>query len=1546
MSTRTFNSVVLRAAGVLSIALNLLVVSMASARSEGVNGGRPVIDETKSLHTPSSSQLLDAQAFDTVTFDFTSTLEGWSFFLGVDTVQEYYPDLNCIERYRMHKVAAPFSLSWNSFGGAGSAMINCSFDGYYSGSCDYRWQIKSIQSPVPDTWNGASRIEARLYKSVSTTVYAMIGYKRPGDETFNYVGWQGSLPTNSWTTISLSEPTPGAFSDLEAVSVLLGSYNAVGAVYVDWVRRIKFVPLTPALTSPTDQATIQDNLPNFSWSGDGTTYTLQIDGDTTFASPVTYDGIVGTTFEVPQPLPNSGGYADIKYFWRVRAHYSNGQISSYSAPFQFFITGTHDVPSEFPTINAAYAAFGIRSGGTVRVLPGTYTGAANCSIGGFGERAVSIISSGGPEATIIDCQGLYQGFYYDLYAPGGIVLEGFTIRNASGGTGAAVSCWTGSPTIRNCIIENSHGWGIYIRSGSQARVENCRIQSNDSTGILVEFGASATITGCQFSDNAAFGLRLASGTAAIVTGCTFNSATVNARGESAAIRAFDSQLDVRGCTIGNRNGNGIESYQSELAVRSSRFVNNLSSNNGGAIAIYWSEENTVSIDSCLFSGNQAANGGGLYLAQVGTLGISHSTFVNNEKGIYANVEGNFVGPITLSDCIIAFSTAGPGIDDASGILSPTISCTDLFGNAGGDWIGELGGQLGARGNIAQDPLFCDAASGEFTIAASSPCAATHSSCGGMGVYEVGCTLNQPPILSEVSDTTISEDQPLVMGILASDPDETIPILSAATLPANATFVDNEDGSGTFSFHPGFDQAGSYDILFIASDGEFSDSASTRVTVTNTNRAPIFSDVDDDTIFEGEELNVVVSATDPDGTTPLLTAHNLPANASFVDHENGRGTFAFSPDFGQAGSFSVMFIASDGELQDTTDMSIVVLGSNLPPIIEPIADRTVAERELVSILVQALDPDETVPALSALNLPTGADFSDHNDGTGSFTWTPSFEQSGVHLVTFQASDGQLTASENVTITVTNVNRRPAWAVANDTSVQVGETLLHEVRANDPDGNAPVLSAQGLPEGAVFLDAGSGVGHITFTPALPQTGDHLVMLIASDGALSDTAEIQITVSPGAILAVQPDTLRFAIDSGDADLAVSNPGRADLEWSGEVDVPWLTLLPSSGVLPADDQVIIAVMSDTSQLAAGYHWGHINLASNGGEIQVAVLAGKSLALLLPPFLTSVQIDEPITMSFNGIIDATTLIDAVKVESKSGTECTKTANVDGGKTTLRILPPETQEFSELDSIIVHLDSHLQTADGLPLRGTDTVRTFVTGAAIWPGDTDHNGIVDERDVLPIGTYFGKQGPPRAAQGLGWHRQLARVVLAGSLWEPYAVIYADADGDGVIGENDICGVAENWLREIAAFGKAHSHADIPALAAQLEGAEWDLIYDALLDCPESQGRTDLIEMIGQLRGSSNQALPSAVVLHQNHPNPFNPETLIEFELPYSDFVLVTVYNIQGQRVRELLSGYRQAGRFQISWDGENDASQPVASGVYFYKLETSRATRVRTMILLR
>jgi hypothetical protein len=89
------------------------------------------------------------------------------------------------------------------------------------------------------------------------------------------------------------------------------------------------------------------------------------------------------------------------------------------------------------------------------------------------------------------------------------------------------------------------------------------------------------------------------------------------------------------------------------------------------------------------------------------------------------------------------------------------------------------------------------------------------------------------------------------------------------------------------------------------------------------------------------------------------------------------------------------------------------------------------------------------------------------------------------------------------------------------------------------------------------------------------------------------------------------------------------------------------------------------------------------------------------------------------------------------------------------------------------------------------------------------------------------------------------------------------------------------------------------------------------------------------------------LGPNVPNPFNPSTSIEYEVSESGFVSLKIYNVAGQLVKTLMDGQQAAGQVhEATWNGLDDAGQPVSSGVYFYKLTSKGFVKTRKMVLLK
>ena len=116
--------------------------------------------------------------------------------------------------------------------------------------------------------------------------------------------------------------------------------------------------------------------------------------------------------------------------------------------------------------------------------------------------------------------------------------------------------------------------------------------------------------------------------------------------------------------------------------------------------------------------------------------------------------------------------------------------------------------------------------------------------------------------------------------------------------------------------------------------------------------------------------------------------------------------------------------------------------------------------------------------------------------------------------------------------------------------------------------------------------------------------------------------------------------------------------------------------------------------------------------------------------------------------------------------------------------------------------------------------------------------------------------------------------------------------------------------------------------------------------------DLLVFLDNPQGNPTGVDPGAEpqlanYLDQNYPNPFNPVTTIRYGAKESTHVSLRVYNAAGQLMRTLVDEVKKPGAaYRVTWHGDNDSGQPVATGVYFYKLVTGDFTKTRKMVYLK
>jgi hypothetical protein len=103
----------------------------------------------------------------------------------------------------------------------------------------------------------------------------------------------------------------------------------------------------------------------------------------------------------------------------------------------------------------------------------------------------------------------------------------------------------------------------------------------------------------------------------------------------------------------------------------------------------------------------------------------------------------------------------------------------------------------------------------------------------------------------------------------------------------------------------------------------------------------------------------------------------------------------------------------------------------------------------------------------------------------------------------------------------------------------------------------------------------------------------------------------------------------------------------------------------------------------------------------------------------------------------------------------------------------------------------------------------------------------------------------------------------------------------------------------------------------------------------------------LSNSENTSItPTSFVLHQSHPNPFNPTTQIKYDLPEDALVSINIYDLMGRSIKSLVNSNQSAGYRSIQWNATNNLGEPVSAGMYIYMIQAGEFRQTKKMVLLK
>lgn len=315
------------------------------------------------------------------------------------------------------------------------------------------------------------------------------------------------------------------------------------------------------------------------------------------------------------------------------------------------------------------------------------------------------------------------------------------------GDGGAVFADYAAISLTDCtFLGNASGAGggaFYSFSFDVSSLTRCTFRQNASGAGAAAYVETAqpTFRDCSFTDNEA------SNGGAIFCG--------QFGGAKFTDCAFDSNRAVPS------SGGACDIWQSSPTFTRCSFRFNSATARGGAASV--NGGSGPNFTDCLFRANSATDGGAVRATSSATPVLTGCNVVANSatsRGGGLFCEGQSLAIVDRS--LVVFSTAGPAVECA-GSGAVDITCSNLFGNTGGDWIGCVAGKDSLFGNLSADPLFCDAAGGVYTVRLpDSPCLPENNSCGQVIGFEgggCGCPAS--------ATILVPGDQPTIAAALAA-----------------------------------------------------------------------------------------------------------------------------------------------------------------------------------------------------------------------------------------------------------------------------------------------------------------------------------------------------------------------------------------------------------------------------------------------------------------------------------------------------------------------------------------------------------------------------------------------------------------------------------------------------------------------------------------------------------------------------------------------------------------------------------------------------------
>lgn len=410
-----------------------------------------------------------------------------------------------------------------------------------------------------------------------------------------------------------------------------------------------------------------------------------------------------------------------------------------------------------------------------------------------------------------------------------------------------------------------------------------------------------------------------------------------------------------------------------------------------------------------------------------------------------------------------------------------------------------------------------------------------------------------PTLDQPADMTVNEGATADQILTATDPDGDPLTFVTVSGPTYSTVTTTNATTGNIHLAPGFLDQGTTSATVRATDGTLGSDKSFAITVNGVNRAPVLTQPANMFVEPAGTKDQVLTASDPDGDALTFSKVSGPTYMSVTTTNATTGNVHLAPGFSEEfGTFSASVSASDGTLTDGKSFVITLGQCNLSPTLFQPANMTVLEGRTADQVISGTNPCGHPMTFTKVAGPAFMTVLTISSATGNVHLAPVASDIGTYSVTVNVSDGSLNNQKSFTITVVlnTGNHQPILAQPSNMTVIEGATADQVLNATDSDGNALAFSKVSGPLFVFVTTTTTGVGTATGTihlsPGFSEAGNYSVSVRVSDGSLTDTKFLLVTVDAANRC---PVAIPGGPYSGNVGVPVAFDGTASTDPDGDV-------------------------------------------------------------------------------------------------------------------------------------------------------------------------------------------------------------------------------------------------------------------------------------------------------------------------------------------------------------------------------------------------------------